>query len=587
MKRLVIVLAFVIWLLPACSSDHSSFPGQPDGTAEFIEDDPCIRLTGKGYVQGIAARSDTLAWLGIPYAKPPINELRWKAPCDPDVWEGVLKTDTFCSGCYQYGGYLTYMDPDVYGRVVGKEDCLGLNIWRPASGEKGLPVFFWIHGGGNSIGEAGMGLYNGANLANRTNVVVVTVNYRLGHLGWFNHPALYCNDPLDDSGNYGTLDIIKALTWVQDNIAVFGGDPDNVTVAGQSAGAYDVYSLLLSPLAEGMFDRAIVDSGPQMTTTTVEKGQQAAQDILVGLLINDKYVDTPDKAEEFLSEKADEWIASYLRSKTVEEIYDLLTPAIGGGLGGLFPPFEDGVVIPEGGWKRFISGEYKQVPIIVGANKDEVKLFMPYIISDRDDMGLYEMVMEFDPDHPNMDRRDVCDMLDINPLLIPLYEPVSRLASDIFQVLCVDMTASLLALHQQDIYAYQFAWDDLPGPFGFFTGASHSIEIPFVFGNFDSGTDSKWRYAWSEGNRPDRQELSGAMMTYWGQFIHTGNPNHEGLPIWQQWSSGPGGSKRIVFDSDISMSSAGYDKDELMQRLEKYQPDFPILFECISGMAGR
>lgn len=587
MKHGIIILVLTLCILSACGSSSSSNAPGPESTTENgengLSDDPCLRLTEYGYVKGVRTKADTLAWLGIPYAKPPLNELRWKAPRDPEPWKGILKTDAFCSGCPQFGGYLTYMDPDTYGRLVGSENCLGLNIWRPASTAEKLPVFFWIHGGGNSIGEAGIGVYNGARLAQQAQVVVVTINYRLGYLGWFNHPALRSGDPLDDSGNFGTLDIIKALTWVRRNISHFGGDPENVTIAGQSAGAYNVYALLLSPLAQGLFRQAIAESGPQMTTTAVDTGRKTAADILNRLLIKDGYIPSADASATFLAQRDDAWIAAYLRSKSVQELYALFKPALGGGLGGLFPPFEDGAVIPKGGWRNFISGQYNQVPLIVGANKDEVKLFIPYIISEQDDAGLYDLAMTFDPDHPDLDILDVCTRMGINPLLIPLYEPLSRAASGIFQCLCVDVTAGLLARHQHDIYAYQFAWDEETPPFDLITGASHSIEVPFVFGNFDTDAGSKWRYAWSAANRAGRERLSKAMMAYWRAFMYTGNPNTPGLPEWLPWSEESAGARRLVLDTEIAMSPMSSDIEALQRELDALDCDGRGLLDKIMG----
>ena len=553
MKRRTLLL-LITFLIAACSPSHPSHDSRTPEEPENPQDDPLVRLTEYGYARGIETRADTWAWLGIPYAEPPIGDLRWMTPQDPQSWDDILITDGFCSGCTQYGGYLTYMDPGTYGELVGSEDCLCLNIWRPATEKKNLPVFFWIHGGGNSIGEAGLGVYDGANMAHNSNVIVVTVNYRLGPFGWFNHFALKTGNALNDSGNFGTLDIIKALGWVSKNISRFGGNPDNVTIAGQSAGGYNVLSLMLSPLVEGLFHRAIVQSGPQMSTSSVEEGQEKAQSVFTELLLADGY--STEEAQEFIDAHPRRELAAYLRSKIPEDIYTHYTQAVSGGLSETFPPFQDGTVIPQDGWKSFISGDYNKVPLIVGANKDEVKLFLPFVLSEGKDHGLYDLAMHFDPDNP-MDLSQVCDYLGMSILWIPVYESISVLASGMMEFICVDLTASILSRHQENIYAYGFDWDDEPRPFDFLTGGSHSVEIPFVFGNFDRDENSKWRYAWSEDNRIERERLSEAMMSYWAQFVYTGNPNRGDLPPWHPWPNAPGGYKRIVFDSDISMSAEG------------------------------
>ena len=549
MKRHTLLLLLICFLYVSCSS---SDPSHDSRQRQEPQNDPLVRRTEYGYVHGIETDADTWAWLGIPYAEPPIGELRWTSPKDFQRWDGILIADEFCSGCTQYGGYFTYMDPGTYGELVGSEDCLCLNVWRPATEEDNLPVFFWIHGGGNSIGEAGLGVYDGANMAHNSNVIVVTVNYRLGPFGWFNHSALRTGEALDDSGNFGTLDIIKALGWVSENISRFGGDPNSVTIAGQSAGGYNVLSLMLSPLAEGLFHRAVVQSGPLMSTSSVEDGEEKAQNIFTELLAADGY--STEEAQGFIDSHPHQELAAYLRSKVPKDIYTHYTQAVSGGLSELFPPFQDGTVIPHDGWKSFISGNYNKVPLIVGANKDEVKLFLPFVLSEGKDHGFHDLAMHFDPDNP-MDLSQVSDHLGMSLLWMAVYEPVSAIASGVMEFTSVDLTASILSLYQENIYAYRFSWDDEPEPFDLLTGGSHSVEIPFVFGNFDQDEHSKWRYAWSEDNRMGRERLSEAMMGYWAQFMYTGNPNRGDLNPWHPWSNAPGEYKRIVFDSDMSLST--------------------------------
>ena len=212
-----------------------------------------------GRVQGFADDEGTLVWKSIPYAAPPVGELRWRAPRDPAPRPGIRVSRSFGSGCTQFN--------PLVGGIRGSEDCLTLNIWRPASPETGLPVYLWIHGGGNTIGSSVMvNEYRGNRVARASQVVFVSINYRLGPFGWFTLPALREGvSPEDDSGNYGTLDIIHALRWIRDNIAAFGGDPATVAVTGESAGASNVLSLMVSPLAEGLFHRAVSQSAPAST----------------------------------------------------------------------------------------------------------------------------------------------------------------------------------------------------------------------------------------------------------------------------------------------------------------------------------
>ena len=214
-----------------------------------------IRDTLAGPIVGFSDEDDTLGWLGIPFAAPPLAELRWAAPRLPKPWQENRQAIAFENACVQLWGPLIDTTGNE-GEVVGKEDCLYLNVWAPRDNSDidsaGLPVMFWIHGGGNSIGTANT--YPGHRLAGGENVVIVTINYRLGLLGWMSHPALRAEgrSASDASGNYGNLDMIAALEWVQKNIANFGGDPHNVTIFGESAGGLNVYSLMASPPAKGL-----------------------------------------------------------------------------------------------------------------------------------------------------------------------------------------------------------------------------------------------------------------------------------------------------------------------------------------------
>ncbi len=223
------------------------------------------RSTASGEVIGFIDDYGAQAWLGIPFAAAPTGALRWQAPLPSPAWQGVRETLAIGNMCPQFASLLSGagQTPEP-GQIVGSEDCLYLNVWAPANAEK-LPVMFWIHGGGNTIGHGGS--YSGARLATAQNVVLITINYRMGVFGWFSHPALGSGDPLQDSGNYGTLDVVRALEWTRQNIATFGGDPDNVTVFGESAGGFDTLAMMASPMAAGLFHRAIVQSGGFGVTT--------------------------------------------------------------------------------------------------------------------------------------------------------------------------------------------------------------------------------------------------------------------------------------------------------------------------------
>ena len=259
--------AIVIVILLAAALGYAYWPHHE--APPPVADQATLRHTPLGPVVGFVDAYGAQAWLGLPYAAPPVGDLRWKAPRPPKPWHKPREALAIGNMCVQFPSLLSGAGRRPKTNApVGAENCLYLNVWSPPfapnavpSGTPARPVMFWIHGGGNSIGHGGS--YNGAHLATSQNVLVVTINYRLGPFGWFSHPALRSDSasPEDNSGNYGLLDAIAALHWVRDNIAAFGGNPNNVTIFGESAGGTDVLALLASPLAKGLFQRAIVESG--------------------------------------------------------------------------------------------------------------------------------------------------------------------------------------------------------------------------------------------------------------------------------------------------------------------------------------
>ncbi len=293
-----------------------------------------------GKLRGVA-RDGVVAYLGVPYAAPPVGGLRWRSPQDPPWWQGVRLADHFGNECLQG------RRPGAAGSPMS-EDCLYLNVWTPARRKSArLPVMVWLHGGGFFAGSGSQPLYDGANLARR-DVVVVTLNYRLGRLGFFAHPALAAESPSDPIGNYGLLDQIAALKWVRRNIRAFGGDPKNVTLFGQSAGGTSVSDLMVSPLARGTFDKAIIESGIFATpSTTLEQAEAGAEAAAKSWGLTD-----PD--------------AAALRAVPAEKVL------AGGGRAG---PMIDGKVIPEDVASAFEAGDIAHVPLLIGSNSYEAGFF--------------------------------------------------------------------------------------------------------------------------------------------------------------------------------------------------------------------
>jgi para-nitrobenzyl esterase len=556
---LVSVLALSGFLVAGCGDNEKT-------AAELVSTwtgDPVVR-TLSGKVRGVEGEADTWVWRAIPFAEPPVGPLRWKAPRDPEPWEGVRETKAFCQPCPQYFliGNWTY----------GSEDCLYLNVWRPRTSETNLPVYFWIHGGGNSLGTASTPDYWGGNIASRSNMVFVSVNYRLGPLGWFTHPALRAGSQgseKDDSGNYGTLDLIQALTWVQKNIKAFGGDPKTVMIAGESAGGFNVMSLLISPLAEGLFHRAMVESGGPMASTVAE-GEESARNAILRLLVNDRTAADTAQAEAYLESMSKSEIEAYLRSKAPHQVLGAYDSWVFGMIS--FPYiFNDGTVLPGTGYATLETGSYpNKVPIILGSNKDELKLFL-----------------FADPYFSGKDN---------------LYEVVTRVGSDTFKATGVDQVARKLRSHadQPDVYAYQFLWGSvrdtgespLPDPWGFKLGSFHALEIPFFFGNDDLFVVLHY-LLFTRANGPGREALTSAMMQYAAQFVRTGDPNTpgSGLPEWRPWSNEPDGPTCILFDADedqaldIRMSTAEISEASVAERMAAEVPE-PLYSQAVEYLSG-
>ena len=503
--------------------------------------------TRYGVVRGFGEADGTWVWKAIPFAAPPIGELRWRAPRDPAPWDGIRAARAFNPGCTQFN--------PLVGGIRGSEDCLALNVWRPRSAERGLPVYVWIHGGGNSIGSAIMvHEYGGSRIASVSNVIFVSLDYRLGPFGWFSHPALReGNSPEDDSGNFGTLDIIQALKWIQDNIAAFGGDPRTVAITGESSGAMNVLSLMLSPLSKGLFSCAVSQSAPEGAPA---EGEQRAQRVLHQLLVNDRRARTIKEAEAVAGRMSADAIRKYLRSKSDRELMRCFTPSATG-MTGNPAIFRDGYVIPAAGLDAFSTGEYpNKVPLIIGSNREELKLFLA-----------------FDRTRSWKSR---------------LSEAVARYGSMRWKATGVDGVARRVRGRSDaaSVYAYEFAWgapdakgeSPMPGSWGRRLGAFHSLEIPFFLGH-DTVDVVLHLALFTAGNRPGRKALSSAMMDYVASFIRTGDPNRpgSGLPQWLPWSNESGAPKGIVFDADrraprIGMTSVELTVDGVLAAIDRDLP---------------
>ena len=524
------------------------------GPAPPAVDTTSRRALRSGDVAGFTGPYGSHVWSGIPYAAPPVGSLRWRAPQPPPSWEGVREALATGNACPQFASPFS---GEARGAkdIIGDEDCLYLDVYAPRaeSGELvadagGLPVMLWIHGGGNSIGRAGF--YDGGNLAATHDVVVVAIQYRLGPFGWLRHAALRGEgvSAAERSGNFGTLDTIRALEWVQENIAAFGGDPDNVTIFGESAGGRNVLSLLLSPLARGLFDRAVMQSGV-MGGSTLEEAESFAgaaepghpyssSEIVAKLLVQDGAVPDRAAARTRIASMSAAELESLLRGKSHQEILSAYVedPSSPPGMLSFPQVFRDGWVLPrEQPIARLARGAYNQVPVILGTNRDENKLFMAFDPTlARWRFGLFPIPLD--------DNR---------------YQAQSHHQANAWKARSVDRPAALMRAAQgPSVYAYRWDWDEersLPLLYdgAKMLGASHGFEIPFVFGHWDLGPDT--RLIFGGGSREGREMLSGQMMSYWAEFAHSGSPGRGRAGDLLEWPAWDGASaeapKYIVFDT--------------------------------------
>jgi len=484
--------------------------------------------TKYGLISGFLDK-ESWCWKGIPYATPPIGSLRWKAPLDPTPWLGTRKTKKFGSSAAQF---MPFLGP------IGSEDCLYLNIWRPKNVETGLPVYVYIHGGGNSIGSSAEVAYYGTAVVEKSNLLYISINYRLGAMGWFIHPAVTGEgSPEDKSGNFGTLDIIKALEWVRANIEAFGGDPNNITIAGESGGAFNVFSLLISPTAEGLFHHAIAESGLSLIWS-IDSAESQSIDLLITLLIKDRKANNREEAKQLINKMPNKEINEYLRSKSAFKITKAI-PKMDFGMAEWWTIFTDGTVIPKDGYDVFLTGDWaNKVPLIIGCTKDELKLFG-----------------KFRKDPPKNTRK---------------YDLIWGYRSLLWRVNGLDsLVYKMTSNTNVTIYAYRFDWGSpdkdgvsvLPKDMGRNLGAHHAAEIPFFLGMGTSSIFMLIGKTYTKRNRVGREKLIDLCMNYLANFARTGNPNGENLPHWFPWDKTEGKNKILILDASLENLRLSYIKE--------------------------
>jgi para-nitrobenzyl esterase len=467
-----------------------------------------IVITKFGLIKG-NNNGDVLEFLGVPFAKPPLDSLRWKPPQDPDNWNDTLLCQSFKPGCIQKD----FQQGSTSYTVKGSEDCLYLNIWTPDP-TASLPVMVFIHGGGNQQGAAadtsgGTEIYNGKNLSSRGNVVVVTIDYRLGPFGFLVNPGLETENNKHISGNYALMDQIKALQWVHNNISFFGGDTSRVMIFGESAGGLDIGDLLLSPLAAGLFQRACIESAvPSVAAYDSAKAY--------GIQFVDQFISTGSDSEKI----------SYMRSLPADSLIKYITNALAGGIvRSPWRPVIDNYVITGTPQQVFTSGNFNKVPLLIGSNADEMSLSAPQTVypfmvtalikNSVPPSDTSEGLTLYPPGSTNSEARD----------------SYVQILTDAQFTATVRRTARWVGDNQtQPVWRYFLTYTQS----GILSsaGSYHGIELFYVFNNWENaplGTGPLFTA------QDDSMQMN--MLAYWVNFAATGNPNGQALVQWPQYVS--------------------------------------------------
>lgn len=459
------------------------------------------RATPAGLVRGLALEGAD-AFLGLPYAEPPVGPLRFAAPVPAAPWEGVRDATAFGPSAPQpVGGPFSGLVP---GMGVGDqdEDCLTLNVWSPHDGDD-LPVMVWIHGGAFTLGGSSLPTYDGRLLAVEQRVVVVSVNYRLGALGWLTGlPGV--------TSNCGLRDQLLALAWVRDHIGAFGGDPGNVTVFGESAGAGSVLHLLASPAAEGLLHKAIAQSPGAGQTLTPELATAVADAL-----------QTEFAGVDLMTVPTSDLLAAQQR------VADALLPTVGAMA---FHPAVDSDVVPAAP----LSGGLLPVPLLAGTTSEEMRLFAHPALARVDLPTVAQALVGL----LSAEARRPLDPVTVHQVVSDyaavLVPPGDH--ADLFAAVATDQVMRLplerlLDRHEGPVHAYTFTWQATGAPRA--VGACHAVDLPFTFGSFDvAGWDA------FVGDVEQARELSACLRAAWAAFARTGTPAAPGLPAWPLYETG-------------------------------------------------
>ena len=552
--KTITYLFFVILLLSGCETTQSV----KVKLEENLLSSETRLMTNNGPVIGFIDQLGIQKWLGIPFAEPPINELRWRAPIKTNNWKNLKEVNSFSPPCVQFQSSLTADGLVKPGDIIGSENCLYLNVYAPSSSKNKLennnellPVMVWIHGGGNTTGMPSE--YNPEIFVKTENIIVVSISYRLGFFGWLSHPLIREQVGLNASSNFGLLDQIMAIQWVKNNIQFFGGDANNVTIFGESAGGQDVIALYTSPIAKGLFERAISQSGGTSVTNIKDAEKIDRYDDTLKNnykyrhLTTEEWINILNKKGLINSEFEDKEVLSDLRSLGPKDLMNAIAKGeFWSEQRDLARIIGDDIVVPKEGILASLSdiNKHANVPIIFGINKDENKLFNFF------------------------DEKYVSNFFNIYFRVRDAfyYDLISDYQSLAWRSNGLDTPADLLKNSgQENVFAYRFDWDEEPKvlgmDFSLLLGAAHAFEIPFIMGDFDFGDQTSFLY--DKRKTQERNNLSASMMSYWAEFARSGKPstsNNSNLPEWTSWKSGDQDSPRIMILDTLSSGGPKMDK---------------------------
>lgn len=482
-------------------------------------------------------------YLGIPYAAPPVDELRFRPPAPHTGWQEPLDAVEYSPMCMQYP--LALFEES---KLSGSEDCLTMNIWRPTkpAGEK-LPVMVFIHGGGFKFGSSSEDIYDGGKLAGMGRVLVASFNYRLGPIGFFGHPALMAED--GPGGNYGILDQFAALEWVKENIAAFGGDPDNITVFGESAGGMSLGLILASPDSEGLFQRAVIESGPMV-----------------------RFGHTPEKAAAIATEMAEEFgcaepasAAECLRKVPAERFFDFVSPGFsmtsvshndGGAKTHSFRPVIENEIVPDNLLRNLERGEYnKDVDVIMGFNSDEASLFTLATKINTAEEYRKEVgdILESRGASFGIGTEYLDEIMRLYPA--DAYETPSAafvdLSSDMAFSCPAVIAADIMSGHGTNVWLYEFGKGPSNLNLGVDLGAFHAVELFYIFGNF--------RYLGFNIESKSNKAFSRKVLDLWSSFSREGEPRSEWFPQWPPYETG---ARDYIYINEESAIRQNYKKEQ-------------------------